>query len=468
MSRARTLVAFVALSLPIGCADQPIPTAPSVSSPNMATYTVTVAGPTILAGISGSSFDIAVGINNAGDIAGVSGNFPNGRAVRWAAGTTTPVPIDAADSRANDINSFGQIVGEKNLSASLWTPNGIGGYTLTDIGAQLPAAIYSNAWGINSHGQVVGVYRPAATTGPFSDVCYLWTPMSANATTGTVITFAGLGGLFCVANDINSSGYIAGASTTAGGAQHAFLWSPTSANATTGSIQNLAPTAFASYGAAINDALQIAGQHMSATGPGTAALWTPTGGGSFAMTELGLFGGVESHAMDINDAGFVVGWVRNASLLDNTFFWQSGTFTALPPGPFDITSPTALTNLTGNLVRVVGASTNSTTAARAALGRDRQRCHRVGLSRAAHSARRADARRREAECRRSEIAPGEARRGRATARRREDRADQEPAARLHQRGECAGELGPAFGDQRAAAHRRGELRARVAVTGSRT
>ena len=287
--------------------------------------------------------------------------------MRWAAGTTTPVPIDAADSRANDINSVGQIVGEKNLKASLWTPDGIGGYTLTDIGAQLPAAIYSNAWGINSYGQVVGVYRPQATTGPFSDVCYLWTPTSANATTGTVITFAGLGGLFCVANDINSSGHIAGASTTAGGAQHAFLWSPTSANATTGSIQNLAPTAFASYGAAINDALQIAGQHMSPTGPGTAAIWTPTGGGSFAVTELGLFGGVESHAMDINDAGFVVGWVRNALSLDNTFFWQSGTFTALPPGPYDITSPTALTNLTGNLVRVVGASTNSTTAARAAL-----------------------------------------------------------------------------------------------------
>ena len=65
---------------------------------------------------------------------------------------------------------------------------------------------------------------------------------------------------------------------------------------------------------------------------------------------------------DINDVGFVVGWVRNSSSLDNAFFWQSGTFTALPPGPYDITSPTALTNLVGNLVRVVGASTHSTTA----------------------------------------------------------------------------------------------------------
>jgi probable HAF family extracellular repeat protein len=352
---------LVALSL-IGCADQPVPTAPSVSTPNLSTYTVTVAAPTILTGISGSSFDIAVGINNAADIAGVSGTM----AVRWAAGTTVPVLVDAADSRANDINSFGQLVGEKNLRASLWTPNGAGGYTLTDIGAQLPAANYSNAWGINSHGQVVGVYRPFATIGPFSDVCYLWTPTSANATTGTVTTFAGLGGTFCVANDISSSGHIVGASTTSAGAQHAFLWSPTSANAGTGNIQDLAPTAFASYGAAINDALQIAGQYTSATGVGIAATWTPTGGGGFAVTELGTFGGVESHAMDINDAGFVIGWVRNSAFVDNAFFWQSGTFTALPPGPYVTTSPNALTNLVGNVVRVVGASTSST-GARAAL-----------------------------------------------------------------------------------------------------
>ena len=367
MASVRTVVPLVALSILTGCADQPVPTAPVVSGPNLSAYAVSVAGPTVLGGISGSSFDIAVGINNAGEIAGVSGNFPNGQAVRWATGTTVPVPIDAADSRANDINSFGQLVGEKNLRASLWTPNGIGGYTLTDIGAQLPAANYSVAWSINSHGQVVGNYRPFATTGPFSDVCFLWTPTSPNATTGTVTTFAGLGGIFCVANDINSLGHIAGASTTSAGATHAFLWSPTSANAAAGSIQNLAPTAFASYGAAINDALQIAGQHTGASGFSTAAIWTPTDGGGFAVTELGTFGGVESHAMDINDAGFVVGWVRNSFGLDDAFFWLSGAFTALPPGPYDVTSPNALTNLTGNTVRVVGASTNSTTAARAAL-----------------------------------------------------------------------------------------------------
>ena len=80
-------------------------------------------------------------------------------------------------------------------------------------------------------------YRPFATVGPYTDVCYLWTPTSANATTGTVTTVAGLGGAFCVANDINSSGYIVGASTTSAGAQHAFLWAPTSDNASTGNIQ---------------------------------------------------------------------------------------------------------------------------------------------------------------------------------------------------------------------------------------
>ena len=363
MSRARTLVPLAALSFVIGCADQPAPTAASVRTPNLSTYTVTVAAPTILSGVSGSSFDIAVGINNSAEIAGVSGTV----AVRWPAGSTVPAPVDATDSRANDINSIGQLVGEKNLRASLWTPNGSGGYTLTDIGAQLPAAIYSNAWGINSHGQVVGVYRPFATVGPFSDVCYLWTPTSANATSGTVTIFAGLGGTFCVANDINSGGYVVGASTTSAGAQHAFLWSPTSDNSGTGSIQNLGLAAFASYGAAINDALQIAGQYMTTTSAATAATWTPTGGGGFAVTQLGTFGGVESHAMDINDAGFVIGWVRNSSGVDNAFFWQNGTFTALPPGPNLTTSPNALTNLVGNVVRVVGASTDPTTGARAAL-----------------------------------------------------------------------------------------------------
>jgi tape measure domain-containing protein len=53
--------------------------------------------------------------------------------------------------------------------------------------------------------------------------------------------------------------------------------------------------------------------------------------------------------------------------VDNAFFWQNGTFTALPPGPNLTTSPNALTNLVGNVVRVVGASTDPTTGARAAL-----------------------------------------------------------------------------------------------------
>ena len=63
-----------------------------------------------------------------------------------------------------------------------------------------------------------------------------------------------------------------------------------------------------------------------------------------------------SHAQDIDDAGFVVGFTRAVSIgVDRAFFWQNGTFTELPPdGSAPIAEASSLTNLAGNVAVVAG------------------------------------------------------------------------------------------------------------------
>jgi len=112
-----------------------------------------------------------------------------------------------------------------------------------------------------------------------------------------------LGGTFCVAADINSRGYVVGASTTSAGAQHGFVWSPPSWGQP-GKIRDLTPNGDPSYASSINDAGQVAGQHVTPT-TASASIWTPMRG-DYVVKDLGTFTGLQTWSMGINDAGFVV------------------------------------------------------------------------------------------------------------------------------------------------------------------
>jgi uncharacterized membrane protein len=358
--RTVPLLAMSSIVLLAGCTEQ-TSTAPSTPKParaNFTTYTATPSAPVILGAWNNSNYTIAYDINDLGAITGVSDLGI--MAVHWETGmaavptSTTALLVDGPGKIGRAINAAGQIAGENGVHAGLWTPNGVGGYTLTDIGADPLFTLGSVAYGINAGGQVVGNYR-VSVAGVFVDRCFLWTPTSPNAPTGSAVELIGLGGNFCVANDINTIGQIAGASVDPGsGFNHATVWN-------SGNVIgiDLQPGADASYGASINNAGQVAGSH--AVTSTNAAIWTPSGAGWSTAADLvapafsGQSGVITSQALDINDAGFVVGETEDAGFQNiRAFFWQSGTFTELPdPGP-SISEATALTDVLGNLVLVSG------------------------------------------------------------------------------------------------------------------
>jgi uncharacterized membrane protein len=362
--RRRRLLAISSIVLFAGCTEQTA-TGPGTAKlkpkgANFTTYIATPSAPVILGAWNSSSYTIAYDINDLGAISGVSDQLNN--AVHWETGTaaapasTTALLVDGPGKIGRAINAAGQIAGENVTHAGLWTPNGVGGYTLTDIGADplFSLSLLSVAYGVNAGGKVVGNYR-VQVGAVFVDKCFLWTPTSPNATTGSAVELIGLGGNFCVANDINAIGQIAGASIDlVSGFTHATVWN-------SGNVQgiDLQPGAQASYGASINNAGQVAGSHTVTST--NAAIWTPSGAGWSTASDLvapafsGQSGVITSQALDINDAGFVVGETEDAGFANiRAFFWQSGTFTELPdPGP-SVSEATALTDVIGSLVLVSG------------------------------------------------------------------------------------------------------------------
>jgi probable HAF family extracellular repeat protein len=322
---------------------------------------VTVDPVVILNGLNGASQNFATGVNALGDVGGESG----GHVALWSAGSTTAT--DVGLGRSLDINNSGQQAGEFGGQAALWTPDGKGGYTLTRIGDRLPSPILSAAYGINSGGQVVGMYRVWVSEGVWGDKCFVWTPDAPNSPFGSVETLPGLGGNWCVANDINSTGYVVGTATRADGEGHGFIWTPP-VGGVPGRMQDLTPKSGDSYATSINDLRQVAGQHVTKAGAVSAAIFKPAANGSYTVTDIGTFTGNQALAMDINDAGFVVGWARHVnSTDDDAFLWQNGEFTLLP-GLTSVTEATAMTALNGNTLQVVGGSvdpaTNNRTAVR--------------------------------------------------------------------------------------------------------
>ncbi|HET7459400.1 MAG TPA: hypothetical protein VFJ74_17240 [Gemmatimonadaceae bacterium] len=358
------------LAFAIGCTDDPLPSAPRDARPSATLYTATV-GPAVALTSLGGTQDVAYGINGAGDVSGWSA----GATVLWSTGPaavpTLGSPVDLGFGRGLDINASGQVAGELGNHAALWTPptGGGGAYTVTDIGALFPGAIFSTAYALNGGGKVVGSARVPQGAG-YVDQCFLWTPTVANGTSGTVSVPANdFGGGFCSANDINDLGTVTGASNLPSGFSHAFVWSGSG----TAGITDLTPTDVASYGSAINTGGQVAGWRITSPTPPSvlnATVWTPTSASTWSVTDLGTYGHDQSQAMDINDAGYVIGFARNnTTTIDDAFFWQNGSFSSLASPSGEITSPTgAMSDATSaGIVLVVGGSLNPSSGVRHAL-----------------------------------------------------------------------------------------------------
>jgi probable HAF family extracellular repeat protein len=232
------------------------------------------------------------GINDVGQVVGIAqptGSGPN--AVLWT--PTTPnasvgssldlddLPGGADFSEAYGINSFGQVAGDgvaaSGVRAFLWTPSTPNGSVgaMIDLG-DLPGGIDSSAARhVNSFGQVLGTSWNAIGMRTF-----LWTPTSPNGQIGSMVDTSQLVGATSdfMAVAINSTGQLAGSIMTPGGRQMA-LWTPTSPNGTAGTLLNvesvLDPTDIVGWSllgaVAINERGQIAGLgNYDPDGPGGA------------------------------------------------------------------------------------------------------------------------------------------------------------------------------------------------------
>ena len=216
----------------------------------------------------GTNGGAALAINDSGTIAGFS--FATDRLgspevaayydTAWhALPYLTGAPSDAY-AEAHAINASGECAGESTASdgqyhATLWK-----GGKAYDLG--LLGGTSSQAGGMNDAGMVVGYFQTQPdANGITYDHAFLWTPTSANGTSGTMKDLGTLpGGTDSIARDINNNNQIVGY-----GSNGPFLWDAAhgmrSLNDLVTSAQ-LNPTPDAYYmndAVAINDNGQIAG-----------------------------------------------------------------------------------------------------------------------------------------------------------------------------------------------------------------
>jgi probable HAF family extracellular repeat protein len=180
-------------------------------------------GPVVTPGRNESSS--ATGINNLGQVAGLHYFDIAASVFRWTpSGGMQDLGVGGHSVAATAINDLGEVAGSWEarrgcaFRAFRWTSSG-GVQDLGTLGTGVCAGSHASA--MNDRGQVAGSY----SDDPFSDYpmtrAMRWTPLSGMQDLGT------LGGINSSATAINARGQITGDANTPRGADHAFLWTPT-------------------------------------------------------------------------------------------------------------------------------------------------------------------------------------------------------------------------------------------------
>jgi probable HAF family extracellular repeat protein len=251
---------------------------------------------------AGASTD-AWGINAIGQVVGRSDN----KAVLWnpvsphsgifGAPTELTQPGGPSLAIGLGINASGQVTGntsEAKKEGFLFTPstpNGNSGSVIR-VGT-LPPSQIGFGTGINNYGQVTGTSFGA----------FVWTPDAPNATTGQITRLAPALNSSQVTLAINNSGSITGPYTEQNGTvTRSFLWTPTTANGSSGSYVDLGTLGGPTRANGLNDLDQVVGDYgASASG----FLWTHETGIKDLNTLLDPSAASWSvlHAYAINNAG---------------------------------------------------------------------------------------------------------------------------------------------------------------------
>jgi probable HAF family extracellular repeat protein len=247
----------------------------------------------------GQPFSFAYDINDKGQVVGYSGDYLI-RAFLWKRSTgitdlgTLP---ETDDSVANGINNAGKVVGSSGNRAFLWNPS-------TGM-SEIPTLSSANA--INNAGKVVGSSGNRA---------FLWNPSTGTTDLGTLP-----GASSSSATDINDAGQVVGDADN-----HAFLWGESTGMTDLGTL----PDKNSSSAAAINNFGQVVGTSGNSDDSisSRAFLWSDSTG----MVNLGTLPSQDpdnpdytaSSALDINDAGQVVGYSVQP-YRSNAFLWSNST-----------------------------------------------------------------------------------------------------------------------------------------------
>jgi len=236
-------------------------------------------------GTLGGTYSEARGINDAGQVVGMSHNSGgDDRPALWENGLVFDVGVLSGDDegKAFDINEAGQIAGHSwNGTRGAFLDDG---GTKTDISTLLLAS--TEATDLNEDGEVVGY-----TTGLRAFV------YSEGAATDI---HADIGGVYSLAYAINNSGQIVGSWENSSGDVFAFVYND-------GTKTDLGGFGGGDHEATdINDDGDVVG-YATVGGNQHPVLWPAGGGGQ----DLGLLsGGLYGRARAINNAGQMVGDLR--------------------------------------------------------------------------------------------------------------------------------------------------------------
>jgi probable HAF family extracellular repeat protein len=202
---------------------------------------------TDLGTMTGGTYSEAVGINNTGQVTGDADPAPGGEhAFIYPApnGCATPVASSNGSgsgtfcdlgtlsggtySAGNGINDSSEVVGQADDALGNALPFLYSGGTMYGLGSL--GGTRGKALAVNNAGQVVGTSDVA---GDAAEHAFVWTPGSANGTTGTLtdlntITKLPRGVTLTGATNINTNGWIVGWSQNSAspGSAHAFLLQP--------------------------------------------------------------------------------------------------------------------------------------------------------------------------------------------------------------------------------------------------
>lgn len=198
------------------------------------------------------------------------------------------------------ITDWSYVVGESVTSGgaahAFWWTNWGGAKDLGTLGGPVSRAYAAT----DDAAQIVG----RAQTSDGKDKAFLYTSAGMR-NLGT------LGGVSSGARDINGRGEVVGWARNAAGAMRGFLWTAAAGMKDLGSLSGVPGDIIA---AAVNENGQVAGNAGS-----RAFFWTPATG----MRDLGTLGGSRSEAVDLSDAGEVVGNSVAADGRTYAFVWTA-------------------------------------------------------------------------------------------------------------------------------------------------